>query len=219
MYTRDGDENYTLYVHTCLKTGKVYVGITHKDASERWKDGEGYKTNFELYSDIRKYGWENGFFHQIVREDLSFEKAKEAESFFVDMYDSTNPEKGYNHNPGGDRCGRRRPKENFGDKIKALRVAKHMTQQQLADAIGITRSTVCKYELNRRTPVLSDLKRIADVFYVGLEYFGPEVPDEKGDVTFRLMNFFKDDRVGKEEKISLFNDILIAYSDIVLNSK
>lgn len=217
----ENDENiYTLYVHTCLETKKVYVGITYKEADERWRDGEGYKTNFELYSDIRKYGWEKGFFHQIVRDNLTYEKAKEAESFFIEMYDSTNPEKGYNHNHGGDGYGRRKERGEFGSLIKSLRKAKHITQQELADYLGVNRSTVSNYEISRRIPTLSDLKKIAEYFNVGLEYFGANSDvDIKFEVTSKILSFFKNNTIDKEEKVNLFNDVLMAYTHIVLNNE
>ena len=52
------EDLYTLYVHTNIENKKVYIGITGKDTEERWRDGEGYKYNPELYADIKKYGWE-----------------------------------------------------------------------------------------------------------------------------------------------------------------
>ena len=87
------EELYTLYVHTNIENKKVYIGITGKDTEERWRDGEGYKYNSKLYADIKKYGWETGFFHQIVRDNLTIEKAREAEAFFVEMYGATDPSK------------------------------------------------------------------------------------------------------------------------------
>ena len=120
----DEDRNYTLYVHTCLANKKVYVGVTYKDAKERWKDGEGYKNNYELYSDIRQYGWTDGFFHQIVRDNLTYEEVIEAETFFIKMYDSMNSEKGYNHSRGGAGYSKHKEREEFGEKIKLLRKAK-----------------------------------------------------------------------------------------------
>ena len=68
---------------TCIANNKRYICITYKDPQLRWKGGEGYRTNFELYTDIRKYGWEEGFKHEIVSTNLTLEEAKEAEKVFV----------------------------------------------------------------------------------------------------------------------------------------
>ena len=58
LNTDNQEELYTLYIHTCLENDKVYVGITSKDAKNRWLDSEIYKGNSDLYSDIKKYGWD-----------------------------------------------------------------------------------------------------------------------------------------------------------------
>lgn len=210
-------DTYTLYVHTCIANHKVYVGITYKDANDRWKDGEGYKSNFELYSDIRKYGWEDGFFHQIVRDDLSWEKVKEAEAYFVNIFDSTNPEKGYNHTIGG-LYGKKRERGDFGSKLKTLRKNKGITQDELSKSLDITRSTISNYEIGRRSPNLDELKRIADYFGVGLDYFSSKGLDASFEISTRVLEFFKSEEYTEEQKVSLFNDIIGFYSRFVLNN-
>ena len=108
---------YTLYKHRCKANNKVYIGLTNKSANDRWKDGKGYKSNFELYKDIREYGWEDGFEHEIIRDDMSYEEAKDAEINLIKIYDATNPERGYNNHFGGSYGAFRRPSE-IGAKIK-----------------------------------------------------------------------------------------------------
>lgn len=44
-----------------------------------------------------------------------------------------------------------------------------MTQQQLGDAIGVTRQTVIAIEQNRYSPSLESAFRIARLFNVGIE--------------------------------------------------
>jgi putative transcriptional regulator len=54
--------------------------------------------------------------------------------------------------------------------IRRLRFdANEMTQQQLADAIGMTRQTVAAIEQNKYSPSLEAAFRIAEVFGVPLE--------------------------------------------------
>ena len=211
------EELYTLYVHTNIENKKVYIGITGKDTEERWRDGEGYKYNPELYADIKKYGWETGFFHQIVRDNLTIEKAREAEAFFVEMYGSTDPSKGYNRRPGGWGYGELRKRENFDEKIKNLRKTKKVNQQELADYLGIKRATISNWEINRRTPSMDDLKRVAEFFGVSLDYFGSDVKDSNMDILSRVMEYFKNEEIDNADKVTLFNNILTAYAHIVLN--
>ena len=47
--------------------------------------------------------------------------------------------------------------------IRAARIAAGMTQQQLADALGIAQQSVARWETGEREPRVSPLKRIAAV--------------------------------------------------------
>lgn len=47
----------------------------------------------------------------------------------------------------------------IGKKIKQLRLSKSLSQQELADKVNITRSTISNYEIGRRTPHLKDLQK------------------------------------------------------------
>jgi putative transcriptional regulator len=53
--------------------------------------------------------------------------------------------------------------------IRELRAAAGMTQQQLADAISVTRQTVIAIELDKYSPSLEVAFRIAHLFAVPLE--------------------------------------------------
>jgi putative transcriptional regulator len=53
--------------------------------------------------------------------------------------------------------------------IRDLRAAQGMTQQELADQIGVTRQTVIAIELDKYSPSLEVAFRIATLFAVPLE--------------------------------------------------
>lgn len=53
--------------------------------------------------------------------------------------------------------------------IRELRADRNMTQQELAEAIGVTRQTVIAIELDKYSPSLETAFRIALVFKVPLE--------------------------------------------------
>ena len=53
--------------------------------------------------------------------------------------------------------------------LRDLRAARSMTQQELADTIGVTRQTVIALELDKYSPSLETAFRIARVFNVPLE--------------------------------------------------
>lgn len=91
---------YYIYIHKNKINGKVYIGQTKRRPEERWgQNGNGYKTQM-FYKAIQKYGWDN-FEHIILEEVSSQEEANSQEEYFIKLFDSTNPDKGYNLYSGG----------------------------------------------------------------------------------------------------------------------
>lgn len=58
----------------------------------------------------------------------------------------------------------------IGDRIKELRLANHMTQDELAKKLYITRSAVGMYEQGVRRPDFEHMDAMADFFNVSLDY-------------------------------------------------
>ena len=58
----------------------------------------------------------------------------------------------------------------FGNKLKQLRTQAGLTQKQLGDKIGITKSVISFYELRERTPNPDILVKLAGVFHVSTDY-------------------------------------------------
>lgn len=58
----------------------------------------------------------------------------------------------------------------FGYRLKELRLQAGLTQKQLAEQIGITKSVVSFYELRERTPSPEILIKLASVFHVSTDY-------------------------------------------------
>lgn len=56
----------------------------------------------------------------------------------------------------------------FSEKLRKLRLSKGMTQSQLANSLGIAKSTVSMYENGNREPDFEMLEAIADIFNVDL---------------------------------------------------
>lgn len=72
---------------------------------------------------------------------------------------------------------------NFGDKLKALRTSQKLTQQQLADRIGVAKSVVSYYESGDRYPSYDVLVRIAHVFHTSTDYLLDVKKEKVIDVT------------------------------------
>ncbi len=70
------------------------------------------------------------------------------------------------------------------NRIRRLRFDRQeMTQQELADRVGVTRQTINAIELGKYSPSLEVAFRIAAVFRVPLEdvfQYGPETPEAEG---------------------------------------
>lgn len=58
----------------------------------------------------------------------------------------------------------------IGERIRRLRKERGMTQEQLAEDVGVSRSAVAQWETGRAGQLTTNLARIADVLGVGLEH-------------------------------------------------
>ena len=58
----------------------------------------------------------------------------------------------------------------FGNKLKELRTQNGLTQKQLADQLGVTKSVVSFYERQERTPSPDILRKLAAVFHVSSDF-------------------------------------------------
>lgn len=102
----------------------------------------------------------------------------------------------------------------IGAKLKTLRKSQRLTQQAVADKVGITRATISNYEIGRRTPHLKDLQKLAAFYNVGLDYFGISTADEVLELLARAKEVFESDIVEKETKEELYKEIMKLYLNI-----
>lgn len=58
----------------------------------------------------------------------------------------------------------------LGDKLKQLRLSRHITQNDIASQLHINRGTYAHYEINKRQPDYETLKLLADYFEVSVDY-------------------------------------------------
>ncbi len=61
-------------------------------------------------------------------------------------------------------------REIFSQRVKQLRLSKGVSQQQVADALGITKPGYQNYEYGRKTPSFAVLPLLADFFDVSTDY-------------------------------------------------
>lgn len=58
----------------------------------------------------------------------------------------------------------------FGNRLKKLRLDKDMTQAQLSERLGMTKSVISAYETDLRLPSYDVLIQIARIFNVSTDY-------------------------------------------------
>lgn len=58
----------------------------------------------------------------------------------------------------------------FGNRLKELRSQSRLTQAQLAERLGVTKSVVSFYELQERSPSPDVLVKLSQVFHVSTDY-------------------------------------------------
>lgn len=58
----------------------------------------------------------------------------------------------------------------LNEKLKEIRKQHNLTQQQIAEYLGVTQSTYAYYETGRNEPDLETLKKIADFYKCSTDY-------------------------------------------------
>lgn len=99
----------------------------------------------------------------------------------------------------------------IGHKLKTLRKGRKLTQEKAAELLGVTRATVSNYEVGRRSPHISELKRIGELYGVGLDYFGIVQKDEVFDLLCRAKEVFNSPAVPKEKKDEVYKELMKIY--------
>lgn len=93
---------------------------------------------------------------------------------------------------------------NIGDNLKKFRSEKKLTQKQVSEALGISRSVYSQYENSERDPSLKRLISLARFYMVTLDYLCgntdritiditdlDEIQQKKIFATLREMNLYK----------------------------
>ena len=88
----------------------------------------------------------------------------------------------------------------FGERLKALRRGKKLTQQQLADKIELVKSSICAYEKNTKYPSVDVLIKLCKFFDVSsdyllglsdkIEYEISELTDDQLDIIMNMITHF-----------------------------
>lgn len=78
----------------------------------------------------------------------------------------------------------------FGRKLRGLRVAKSLTQQEMADLLGISRATYGAYERDKSKPMgIEKYRKLADILGCKLSYLA-DVEEEKDNSSYKTSWFW-----------------------------
>lgn len=79
----------------------------------------------------------------------------------------------------------------YGNRIAELRKKHNYTQADMAAVLGISRSALSHYELNRREPDFGTLHRIAELFHVSIDYVlgRTDLPDASLQPNHNIIDF------------------------------
>lgn len=99
------------------------------------------------------------------------------------------------------------------EKLKALRIRKHFTQQDIADRLGVTRSTVSNFEIGRRKPEIDVLEKLAAIYGVDLNYFAtqPICANDLIELVERAENVFSNPDIAEDKKDKVYTDLMKIY--------
>lgn len=104
-----GDISYVIYRHTCLVTGKSYVGYTKKTIEQRWNEHVSLAFDCRERSRYRKYHFQNAikthgvcqWTHELLQDKIcSLQEACDAEIRWINELKTLSPN-GYNETIGG----------------------------------------------------------------------------------------------------------------------
>ena len=109
------------------------------------------------------------------------------------------------------------------ERIRKLRRALDLTQQEFSDRIGMKRNTVANYETGRNEPSASVISLICREFHVEETWlrtgegdmFKSRLPiDEVGAYVEELLEYNPDDAVGKNPFYDMIIDMMRIYHDM-----
>ena len=143
---------YKVYKYTS-PSNKVYIGITCKNQTARaGKNGIGYRYCPAFWNAISKYGWDNFTYEELATE-LTEEKAKELEIYYIKKYNSTNPNNGYNISHGGEGY-------SIYDKEEILKLWNEgLGVKEIIETMNCGKEVVQKTLTNANIPVTERIKR------------------------------------------------------------
>ncbi len=102
----------------------------------------------------------------------------------------------------------------FGDNVKKIRIEKNISQQELADLVGIHSTHVSRYERNLAQPSIEIAKKMAEALNVTVDTLIYGTQDEKAKNNLKdadLLNMFTKVQALDKADLNAVKSLLKAY--------
>lgn len=100
----------------------------------------------------------------------------------------------------------------LGNKIKTIRTARNLTQQEVADRLGVSRVYYSQWENDSRRISADQLIQLAHIMQVTLNYFDDKASDRSVfEMMLHLSNYFEDNGIPESSKDETYQTIMRLY--------
>lgn len=103
----------------------------------------------------------------------------------------------------------------LGKKVKELRIANHLTQDQVAKALGVTPGYISNVENNRSLMTLRMLTYYAQLTGMSLDYLAGTIDEDYRETALdrQILSLIQDFSPAKKEKLIHFIQLLEDYNE------
>lgn len=85
----------------------------------------------------------------------------------------------------------------YGEKIKAKRRELNLSQEDLADKLFVTRQAISKWENDKATPTMTNLRELSEVFGLDMAYFIGQAVEENKEMAEEILEERSEEKISK----------------------
>lgn len=88
----------------------------------------------------------------------------------------------------------------LGERIRQCRVEAHLSQEKVAELVGVSRQAVTKWETNQSAPSTENLFRLAEILGTSVDFLAASEPTEEISLSEQVYHLFKAEETKKQQK-------------------
>ena len=88
----------------------------------------------------------------------------------------------------------------LGERIRQCRVDVHLSQEKVAELVGVSRQAVTKWETNQSAPSTENLFRLAEILGTSVDFLAASEPKEDISLAEQVYHQFKAEEAKKQQK-------------------